>query len=164
MNPLHLRTLIVRDLDAVIREIEAYPDDAAIWTLPAGVPNSAGTLALHLAGNLHHYIGAVLGDDPYVRNRDGEFGDRDVPRHELVRRLRAARAAVEQTLSAMTSDDLEAPFPVELTVGHPPTGLFLMHLSTHLAYHLGQLDYHRRMVTGDEAGVDAQSMTALTSD
>lgn len=161
MVPHHLETLILRDLDTVIREIEAYPDDAAVWSLPPGAPNSAGTLALHVAGNLHHYIGAVLGDAPYVRARDAEFGDRDLPRRELIHRLRAARSAVEGVLSAMTPEELSAPFPVELSAGRPATELFVTHLATHLAYHLGQLDYHRRLVTGDPAGVDAQAMGAL---
>lgn len=157
----HLRTLILRDLDTVIRELETYPDETTIWSTPDGVPNSAGTLALHLAGNLHHYVGTVLGDGPYVRARDREFGDRDVPRAELVKRLMAARDAVDNALAGLTAEELEAPFPSELSVGRPATGLFLMHLATHLAYHLGQMDYHRRVVTGESAGVDAQSMRAL---
>lgn len=161
MNPRHLRTLILRDLDTVRREIEAYPDDATVWALPEGVPNAGGTLALHLAGNLHHYIGAVLGGRDYLRDRDGEFGDRDLSRAGILERVAAARRAVDVVLSELDPSRLDMPFPVKLRVGSVNTGLFLMHLAGHLSYHLGQLDYHRRIVTGDRSGVDAQSLDAL---
>lgn len=162
MTPEHLRTLILRDLDALVRELNAYPDEASVWARPEGIPNSAGTLALHMAGNLHHFFGAILGDDGYVRDREGEFGDRDVPRAQMVARIRAAARAVDRVLSQMDPAELERPFPVELSAGRPPTGLFLAHLATHLSYHLGQVDYHRRLTTGDGTGVDALSLRAIS--
>jgi len=161
MTVEHLRTLLLRDLDTVRREVLAYPDDGALWARPDGVPNSAGTLALHLAGNLHHYLGAVLGGDDYVRDREEEFAARDLSREKVADRVTLARAAVDRALSALHPDRLGLPFPGGLSAGEVPTGLFLMHLTTHLAYHLGQMDYHRRMVTGDTRGVDAQAMSAL---
>lgn len=156
-----LRTIFTRDLDALAREIEAYPHETDLWTLPGGVPNSAGTLALHMAGNLHHYIGAAIGGCGYVRDREAEFGDRGVPRTELLVKIGAARDAVDAALAGMDPSALEAPFPGKLPYGDLTAGRFLLHLAVHCGYHLGQVDYHRRIVTGDGTGIDAQSLRAM---
>jgi hypothetical protein len=65
-----------------------------------------------------------------------------------------AEQVVRKVLPALTDADLAAPFPehVGQTV---QTADFLMHLATHLAYHLGQVDYHRRVVTGDSRSIGA---------
>jgi uncharacterized damage-inducible protein DinB len=157
-----LRTILLRDLDALVRELEAYPDEADIWAMPEGVPNSAGTLALHMAGNLHHYIGAAIGGAAYVRDRDAEFGDRDVPRAVILEKIAAARQAIDATLSDLDAASLAAPFPGELPFGELRTGRFLTHLAVHCGYHLGQVDYHRRIVTGRGDSVDALSLRAMS--
>jgi len=156
-----LRTILLRDLEAVKRELLAFRDEKDIWAMPPGVPNSAGTLALHMAGNLHHFLGAVLGGAQYVRDREGEFGDRDLPRKELLARLDATARAVEGVLGEMDDTRLHETFPGEFPMGRVRTGRFLLHLATHLAYHLGQIDYHRRIVTGEGEGVEAQSLKAI---
>ena len=131
--PAAVETLITREIRAVKREIEAYPDDASVWRVIPGLPNTGGTLALHLAGNLQHFFGAILGKDGYRRDRDAEFARRDVPRRELLEELDAAIAS----------------------------DVFILHLVSHLAYHLGQIDYHRRAVTGDARAIDAVSVREL---
>src|SRR5437764_673264 len=87
--------ILVRDLRALRREVEAFADERDLWRVPPGIGNSAGTLALHLAGNIRHYIGAVLGGTGYVRDRDAEFALRDVPRTDLLADIDAALVAVE---------------------------------------------------------------------
>ena len=159
LTTLHL--LIRRELGAIRRELEAYPDDDAVWRTMPGVPNVGGTLALHLAGNLQHYFGAVLGKDGYVRDRDAEFARRDVSRAELLRQLDAALAAVDRTFPKLRDADLAASFPELIAKRRVNTGVFLMHLLAHLGYHLGQLDYHRRAATRDARGVDAVSVREL---
>jgi hypothetical protein len=156
-----LRRVIVRDLETLRRELRAYPDERMIWACPAGAPNAAGTLALHLCGNLQHFIGAQLGSTGYVRNRDAEFADRDVPLAELELRIDRTRDAVQATLGDPAPPDLDSDYPLEVVGLRLSTGLFLLHLSTHLAYHLGQIDYHRRIVTGASDGVGAVSIPAL---
>jgi uncharacterized damage-inducible protein DinB len=156
-----LRRILLRDLDTLADQIRAYPREEQIWEAPEGLRNTAGTLALHLAGNIRHYIGAVLGDSDYVRDRPAEFGDRDVGRDEILARIAAARADVEETLANLEPRRLAEPFPVEVGGVTLPTGRQILHLVTHFAYHLGQLDYHRRVVTGDPEGVGAQSVAAL---
>lgn len=156
-----VRAMLLRELAAVQRSVEAYPDDASLWAQPKGLPNAGGTLVLHLAGNLQHYVGAVLGASGYRRDRSAEFERRDVSRAELLRELTAAVAAIERTLPTISERTLSQPYP-ELVGGQVlTTGAFLGHLATHLAYHLGQIDYHRRVVTGDSRGVGAVSPTAL---
>lgn len=159
-----LRRILLRDLDTLRRELEAYPREEQIWSAPPGVPNSAGTLALHLAGNLHHYVGAVLGGTGYVRDRPAEFGDRDLPRSVLLERVAATRETVDRVLADLDEERLTERYPVEVGGGTLSTGRFLMHLTVHFGYHLGQLDYHRRIVTENPEGVGAQAVGELLPD
>jgi hypothetical protein len=161
MIPESLAALITRELRAVKRELDLYPDDASIWRAIPGVPNTAGTLALHLAGNIRHFVGAVLGGSGYVRDRDAEFARRDVPRAELHAGLDAAIAAVDRTFARMPADSLSGPYPEPVAKRTVHATTFGMHLLAHLAYHLGQIDTHRRAVTGSAAGVDAVSVREL---
>lgn len=155
--------VLVRDLKTVKRELLAYEDERDIWVLPPGIANSAGTLALHLAGNVQHFVGAVLGKSGYVRNRDAEFSRRDVPRAELLRDLDAAIEVADRTLPALPSEALESAFPVPLGKTTVNGADFLIHVAAHLAYHLGQVDYHRRLVTGKNTTVAAQAIPELRS-
>jgi uncharacterized damage-inducible protein DinB len=147
--------ILDRDLRTLRRELEAYPDEHQIWQTVPGLPNSGGTLALHLAGNLQHYIGARFGGTGYVRNRDAEFSRRDVPRAELVAEVERARTAVAAALPRLTADSLEQDYPEPIADAHIRTDEYLVHLCAHFTYHLGQLDSHRRVVTANPAGVGA---------
>lgn len=161
MNAETASTVILRELRALRREIEAYPDDEAPWRVPPGISNPGGTLALHCAGNLQHYVGAVLGGTGYVRDRAAEFSRRDVPRSEILAELDRAAGAVERTLATLPAGALERPYP-EAVAGHIfPCHRFLTQIASHLAYHLGQVDYHRRLVTGDGATVGALATAEL---
>lgn len=152
---------LLRELRSLRLELEAYPDERLIWMLPPGLPNSAGTLALHLAGNLRHYVGAVLGGSGYVRNRDEEFSARDIPRAVLLDHIAEAERAIQAALPGLTEGRLSQPFPEPIRDHHLETGEFLIHLAVHLGYHLGQVSYHRRLVTGDVQGVGALSAAEL---
>jgi hypothetical protein len=156
-----VQAMLLRELAAVQRSVEAYPYDASLWALPKGLPNSGGTIVLHLAGNLQHFVGAVLGGNGYRRDREAEFARRDVPRAELEAELENTVNAVRQTLPTLREESLGQPYPVKVGGQVLSTGVVLVHLATHLAYHLGQLDYHRRVVTGDSTGVGAVSPAAL---
>lgn len=159
----YLAGVLIRDLRTARRELEAYPDEASLWTIPPGLGNSGGTLALHLAGNIQHFIGAVLGGTGYVRNREAEFSRREVTRTELIEQLEAAIDAVERVLPGMDAQALDAEFPIPLSKVRVATGDFLTHLAAHLAYHLGQLDAHRRVVTASNSTVGAQAIPELRS-
>ena len=155
--------VITRELRALERELEAYANDAQIWQSHPALPNTGGTLALHAAGNLLHFIGAVLGDTGYVRDRDAEFTRRDVGRDELLRGLRTAREVVAATLEAIPASRLDEWYPLPIANRRVRTGEYLVHLATHLAYHVGQVDYHRRITTSDPKGVGAVAPAELPS-
>ena len=156
-----LRRVLIRELEAVRREVEAYPDDALLWREVPGLPNPGGTLALHLAGNLRHYIGAVLGGTGYVRDRQAEFSDRGLTRTAVIERVDAAIGEVETTLGRLAPDTLDAPYPESVLDRRPRTRDFLLHLTSHLGYHLGQLDYHRRMVCPGAVAIRAIALAEL---
>jgi hypothetical protein len=147
--------ILDRELRTLRRELEAYPDERQIWQAVPGLPNTAGTLALHLAGNLQHYVGARLGGTSYVRNRDAEFSRRNVPRAELLADIERARTAIAAALPQLPADALTRDYPEPISDAHIRTDEYLVHLCAHFAYHLGQLDSHRRIVTGNPAGVGA---------
>ena len=141
-----LSELFERDLIKLKSEIEQYPDEADLWKKPGEVPNSAGNLCLHLNGNLQHFIGATLGDTGYVRDREAEFSTTGVPRETMLADIDTTLSVVRSTLAKLTDADLAANYPIE-PFGHPmTTGWFLTHLATHLTWHLGQINYHRRVL------------------
>jgi uncharacterized damage-inducible protein DinB len=153
--------MLLRELRALDREIAAYPDDQSLWQTPAGISNSAGTLVLHLAGNLRHFIGAALGESGYIRNREAEFSTKDLSREELQAEVRATITDLERALDGITAAQLEAPYPLIIQDRRVRTADWLVHLSVHLGYHLGQIDYHRRLLTPNAEAVDVVSINEL---
>jgi hypothetical protein len=144
-----LSSIFERDLAKVKLEIEQYRDENKIWIIDKGILNSAGNLCLHLIGNLNTYIGKELGGTNYVRNRDLEFSQKNVPRPELVKLVESTIIVVKNSLEKLTKDDLEKIYPVKVFENAMTTEYFLVHLSAHLAYHLGQINYHRRLLDLD---------------
>jgi uncharacterized damage-inducible protein DinB len=141
-----LPSLFKRDLTRLRSEMEAYTNEADIWIVEKKIANSAGNLCLHLIGNLNAYIGKELGGTGYERNRPLEFSQQPIPRSELMQKIDATLAMIEATLQNLTEADLEKEYPVLVYETKMTTGLFLMYLPTHLAYHLGQINYHRRLL------------------
>jgi Protein of unknown function (DUF1572) len=140
----HLLALFKRDLERLIAELEAYTDESDLWKLAGEIKNSPGNLVLHLHGNLNHYVGKILGNLEFARDREAEFSRSDVPRAELIQMVRATSAMLETVLPSL--EDLEKPYPLEV-LGYPmTTGYFSIHLYGHLNWHLGQVNYHRRLV------------------
>ena len=141
-----LQNVYERDLSKLKEEIGLYSHEADLWKTEGEITNSAGNLTLHLVGNLRHFFGAVLGETGYVRDRDKEFSDGEVPREELLAQIDQAVADVKATLEKLTDEDFASNYPIEV-FGHPmTTEFFLVHLATHLSYHLGQINYHRRII------------------
>ena len=156
-----IANVITRELRALRREIETYPSEEGLWEVLPGTANPGGNLALHLAGNIQYFLGNVLGKNGYARNREAEFGSRDVPRQELLREIDNAIAAVQAGMSQISDADLAKPYPEAVGGVSSTTGAFLAHFATHLAYHLGQVDYHRRVLTGESKTVKAMSVAEL---
>lgn len=163
LNTQQLRAMMLRELRTLARELEAYPDEDSVWRCPDGITNSAGTLALHITGNLQHAVGALLGATGYVRDREREFAARAIPRADLLAEVERAREAVDAALRSLDARTLERDYPALVARARVNTADFLGHLLAHLAYHVGQVDYHRRVVTGSATGVNAVSLTELHS-
>ena len=138
--------LFERDLQKLKTEIDLYRVEENIWLVKEGIGNSAGNLCLHLIGNLSHFIGATLGNTGYVRHRDDEFSLKNIPRQDLITNIENCRLIVKNTLAKLTAADLEKEFPQQVFDKSINTEMMLMHLSTHLTYHLGQINYHRRLL------------------
>lgn len=142
----HLQQLFNRDLNKLKVEIESYCDEKLLWKVDKEITNSAGNLCLHLVGNLNTYIGRELGGTSYERNRPLEFSLKNIHRIELVKMIENTALVVEATLSTLTEKQLDEIYPAEVFDKEMTTGYFLIHLATHLSYHLGQINYHRRLL------------------
>lgn len=140
-----LTFLFQRDIDRVIDELNQYAHEADIWKIGGDIKNSAGNLALHLAGNLQHFIGADLGKTGYVRDREFEFAGKDVKREELIVQLQKAKQVIKDVLPKLSDEVLKAPFPGKIPIEATTEG-FLLHLYNHFGYHHGQINYHRRLL------------------
>lgn len=135
-----------RDLTALHREIASYNSETNLWITSENISNSAGNLCLHLIGNLNHFIGAILGKTGYTRNRDKEFSTKQVPRTELLSSIDKTRHMVSHTLQNLSAEEYNSLYPVEFLGKNLLTDQLLLQLSTHLNYHLGQINYHRRLL------------------
>src|SRR5687767_6782980 len=122
-----LAELYERDLNKLKGEIEQYENDTDIWTVSGDIANPAGVLCLHIAGNLRHFFGAVLGGTDYVRDRDAEFASRGISRNELLAEVDAAMADVKATLAKLSDDDFDKTYPLEVFGKPMKTGYFLTH-------------------------------------
>lgn len=140
-----------RELNKLIEEIKLYPAEEKIWQVTPGIKNSGGNLCMHICGNLQHFIGNVMGNSGYIRNRDKEFSVSGIPSYQLINEIEKTREIVISTLKATAEIDLEeeySAFPAHLLGKEKLTkGFFLMHLISHLDYHMGQINYHRRMIS-----------------
>ena len=141
-----LTELFTRDLTKLKEEINAYADESKLWITAKEINNSAGNLCLHLTGNLKHFLGATLANTGFVRDRNAEFIQKDVPRAELVKGIDEAIAAVQTTLTSLDEQALAKPYPIDFFKKEGSTAFYLLHFSTHLNYHLGQINYHRRLL------------------
>ena len=138
--------ILDRDLKKLSDELQGYADESHIWKVADGIANSAGNLTLHMCGNLRHFIGATLGGDGYVRNREAEFANKNISRQKLLAEIELTRLAVNKTLTAMKEDALKNNYPLNVLGAVKSNEFFLAHLVAHFNYHLGQVNYHRRLV------------------
>jgi uncharacterized damage-inducible protein DinB len=155
--------ILTRELDGAAREVHAFPDDASLWNAAPGVTNSAGNLALHVAGNLQHFVGALLGGTDYVRDRDAEFGRRSGTRAAVVEELARAREVVASVLPSLPESALEATLTHPMLPGPVPAQRLLVHLCAHAGFHLGQIGYLRRVLTGENRSVGPLPVALLVA-
>ena len=141
-----LKKLFNRDLEKLKTEISSYNDEKKLWKISGEIKNSAGNLCMHLCGNLQHFIGNILGNSGYVRNREAEFSTKNIPKEKLLDEINVTAKVVEKTISELKEDKFNEIYPVNVFGYEMTTEFFLVHLATHLNYHLGQINYHRRLL------------------
>jgi uncharacterized damage-inducible protein DinB len=141
-----LKSLFSRDLKRLRNEIALYKKEENLWKIEGSIANSAGNLCLHLIGNLNTYIGKEIGKTGYIRNRELEFTLKNIPRQELLHRIENTLQVVNKSLDSLDENSLASEYPVLVFEAMTSTEYLLVHLSTHLTYHLGQINYHRRLI------------------
>jgi uncharacterized damage-inducible protein DinB len=141
-----LISLFEKELDNLTEEIKAYEQDEHLWKVADGISNSGGNLCLHLTGNLQHYIGATLGESGYIRNRDAEFKLKNIPKQKLLEEIENSKRIVTDTLEQVSKKELDSDYPIQVFDEPMTTEFFLVHLLKHLSYHIGQINYHRRLL------------------
>jgi hypothetical protein len=159
-----IQRLITRELEGFQREIDLFPDDESIWRTAPGITNSAGNLAMHVCGGLQHFLGAVLGQDSYVRDRPAEFGRRSGSREDVRAEIARTIRVVNAVLSGPAVAWVGQPYPVEVNGVRMRTEMFVLHLATHAAFHLGQAGYLRRFVSHDERSAGPIPLAPLVDD
>jgi len=141
-----LKKLFDRDLDKLKDEISKYKQEKFLWAVKKNISNSAGNLTLHIIGNLNYFIGGVLGNNGYVRDRDAEFSKKDVPVNDLLQSIDEVKTTIYNTLEGISEEQLQDNFPINVFGYEMTTLFFLIHLHSHLTYHIGQINYHRRLI------------------
>lgn len=141
-----IKEIVLRELDNLHKEISLYKDETDLWSVSGQISNCAGNLCLHICGNLQHFIGAVLGNTGYQRNRDYEFSAKGLKKEELLAEIIRTKSSVEFGLDATKPDILAGDYPLPFQNQTIKTVFMLIHLTAHLQYHLGQINYHRRLI------------------
>lgn len=141
-----LTMLYKRDLQKLKSEIKNYNDEANLWITEKEISNSAGNLCLHIIGNLNHFIGATLGGTGYIRQRNTEFNINDVSRQELITKIDETNTMIKDVFESLNENELNKTYPINVFDEEMTTEYFLIHLFGHLNYHLGQINYHRRLL------------------
>jgi hypothetical protein len=141
-----LLEIFVKDLTKLKDEIGQYKDEKDIWIIKGEIKNSAGNLCLHLLGNVNHTIGNLIGGTGYQRNRDQEFMEKNISRAELISRIDAAVDVVKKSLPKLKDEAVNQRYPVTVGGKDRETGYALIYFANHFNYHLGQINYHRRLI------------------
>jgi hypothetical protein len=141
-----LKALFIRDLNRLRKEVESYNNENNLWRVEKNIANSAGNLCLHLIGNLNTYIGKEIGKIDYVRNRDLEFSLKNIPRTELLYKIDETIQIIIKSFDKLDENSLKKEYPILVFEEKTSLEYMLIHLTTHLSYHLGQINYHRRLL------------------
>ncbi len=140
-----IEVLFKRDLMKLQEELNLYEYEDDMWKIQGEIKNSGGNLALHLIGNLRHFFGHVLGKLDYIRDREHEFGAKNGDRNEMIGEIDVTIDEVTNVLRGLSNDQLQEVFPINVLGYEMTTAHFITHLYGHLNYHLGQINYHRRV-------------------
>lgn len=138
--------LFERDLNKLVDELNSFKSEQSLWITEGNIKNSAGNLTVHLIGNLNHFIGTIIGESGYIRNREEEFLVKNVPRDQLIQQLHETKSIIKGSLQKMDKGKLSQYYPIDVFGEKMTYEFFLIHLVAHLNYHLGQINYLRRLL------------------
>jgi hypothetical protein len=99
-----------------------------------------------MCGNLQHFVGAIIGNRGYIRNRDEEFSRKNVSRSDLLAEIEVTKNIVDAEFDNLDDDVLDKQFPPTHFGENVPYDYVLSRLISHFAYHVGQINYHRRII------------------
>jgi len=156
-----LHIILIRELNSFKAELKQIPDDIILWQTVPGVSNSIGNLTLHVCGNLKHYLGKNLANNDYIRDRNSEFNTQSGSRTDLINEINKTIEVVKKVMPDLSEEKLNSIYPETVGGVELPTTRFLIHLSVHLGFHLGQLGYLRRIVTGNNHSVNPLSLKLI---
>lgn len=135
-------------LPRIRRAIELLNDEQ-IWWRANEQSNSIGNLMLHLAGNVRQWIVAGIGDMPFVRERDKEFGQRSpIPKAEVLYKLQTAVDDALEVLARLPSSRLTQHRTIQgmnVTVQGA-----IYHVVEHFSMHTGQILYIAKLLTAKD--------------
>jgi uncharacterized damage-inducible protein DinB len=138
----------LEQLRDAVAQLAGPLSEAQFWARPLEPGNSIGHLVLHLTGNLSHFVGGQLGGTGYVRDREREFTEEQVPaKEEALARLSAVVATFRTVVEGLSAERLAEPHP-DARFGTVLNALF--HLVAHFALHRGQMSYIVRLVRPTE--------------
>ena len=140
-----LQQLFIRDLDKLQSEVNHYKDEELLWIKSGEIKNSAGNLAMHICGNLQHFLGATLLGTSYKRDRPFEFEGR-MTRDEITEEIAKTKSMINTLFESSSAALFEEVYPANLFGYEMSVFHFIVHLQGHLNYHLGQINYHRRLL------------------
>lgn len=144
-----LKELYDRDLERLESELTLIAGDN-LWETVPGVVNSVGILTQHIVGNLNHFVGTALGNTDYIRNRDREFTQTGITSDKLISDVNDTSDMINRVLGNLEEGELANPYPMDIPMDYS-IYKFLLHLYGHLNYHLGQVNYLRRILSENES-------------
>jgi len=123
--------------------------DEDVWWRANEASNSVGNLILHLSGNVQQWVIGGVGNAPYTRDRQHEFGERGaIPRDELLARLKTTLARADQVLGDVDPARLLEQREIqgcEVTVMEA-----VLRIVQHFALHTGQIILLTKLRTGED--------------
>lgn len=123
--------------------------DEDIWRRTNEASNSIGNLILHLSGNVQQWIIGGVGNLPYTRDREHEFGERGgFTRADLLARLKETLAKADQALAEVDPNSLLERKEIQ---GNDVTVMqAILRIVQHFGLHTGQIMLLTKQHTGQD--------------
>ncbi len=124
---------------------------ADLWWRPHAGVIAAGTILLHLEGNLRQWVLSGLGGHPDRRRRREEFTRAEGEAGELLERLRETVRGACGVLAGLPPDTLSAQHSIQ---GFEVSGMeAVYHVVEHFSWHTGQLVWIAKARAGEGHGL-----------